>query len=95
MKIMDQIYVGKNEVYWEGLNYFQRVCQPSPWVLQKVEGDPKTDQEKQEQKIDWPIFEALSEVLKCAICLDIMRDPTNVKLCLHKFCAPCIEKYIW
>jgi len=26
--------------------------------------------------------------------MEIMKNPTNVKLCLHRFCGDCIEKYI-
>jgi hypothetical protein len=68
---------------FQGLNFFQIVCKPR---LLQLHNKSKNLDRKQ--------FEEFSEVLKCAICLEIMNDPTNVKHCNHKFCASCIEKYI-
>lgn len=46
------------------------------------------------EKISKKDFENFVEVLKCPICLDVIKDAMTVKICLHKFCAECIEKYI-
>ena len=40
-----------------------------------------------------PVFETLKEGLLCSVCAEIYKDPFNVKNCLHKFCANCIEDY--
>jgi hypothetical protein len=44
-------------------------------------------------EIDIDTFHKLKELLMCPICTGIMKEPLNVKTCLHKFCAPCIENY--
>jgi len=39
------------------------------------------------------IFDEIKKLITCPICLDIVKEPVNVKTCLHKFCSECIEKY--
>lgn len=48
----------------------------------------------QEEYIDAGLFNRLKEVLFCSVCSDMYVDPQNVKQCLHKFCAACIEDQI-
>lgn len=35
---------------------------------------------------------AISQELQCPICLDVFKDATVVKECLHRFCSECISK---
>jgi len=46
-----------------------------------------------EEEIDEETYEQLKNLLTCIFCKDILSQPVNVKSCLHKFCASCIEKY--
>lgn len=51
------------------------------------------NEEQDNEEIDLECFQLIKEVLQCPICTDIVKDPLNVKNCLHKFCANCIENY--
>lgn len=46
-----------------------------------------------DESIDSNLFDKLKETLLCSVCSDVYIDPLNVKQCLHKFCAACIEDY--
>jgi hypothetical protein len=43
--------------------------------------------------IDLNAFDKMKHFLFCSVCSDIYKDPLNVRQCLHKFCAGCIEDY--
>ena len=47
----------------------------------------------EEDFINMNIFDNLKEGLLCPVCFDVFKDPYNVRQCLHKFCAVCIEDY--
>jgi hypothetical protein len=49
--------------------------------------------EVEEDVIDMKFFDDMKHVLFCQVCSDVYVDPLNVKQCLHKFCASCIEDY--
>ena len=51
------------------------------------------DEDENSEEISKDLFDKIKEILYCSICGDIMKDPLNVKACLHKFCAKCIEDY--
>jgi len=52
-----------------------------------------TNIEQDDEEIDFECFQQVKDVLHCPVCYDILKDPLNVKMCLHKFCANCIENY--
>ena len=53
-----------------------------------VEGDGEGDY------IDLALFQKIKEAaLLCPVCFDVFKHPVNVRQCLHKFCAQCIEDY--
>lgn len=64
------------------LNYYQMCCAPR-----------ELENEENSEEISMDMFNKIKEVLYCTICGDIMKDPLNVKMCLHKYCAKCIEDY--
>ena len=62
-------------------------CKPRTLNVESGTDDPS------EENIDLDLFQELKEVLLCPVCYDVYKDPLNVKQCLHKFCAACIEDY--
>jgi hypothetical protein len=52
-----------------------------------------SNEEEDSEEIDYECFLKIKEVLYCPICFEMMKDPLNVKMCLHKFCGKCIEDY--
>jgi hypothetical protein len=67
-------------------------CKPrileAPDEHQNIANDPKD-----EDFIDMDLFAQIKELILCPVCYDVMKDPLNVKMCLHKFCSNCIENY--
>ena len=45
------------------------------------------------QEIDIELFRQIKEVLLCPVCFDVYKLPVNVRSCLHKYCANCIDLY--
>jgi hypothetical protein len=43
--------------------------------------------------VDLSLFRQIKELLHCPVCYDVLKDPLNVKMCLHKFCSNCIENF--
>lgn len=70
---------------FRGLNLYTRVN----WPRFK-----HSESKEDKKKIPRESFQAILEIVKCPVCLEVMDDPVNVKACLHKFCNKCIEKYI-
>eukprot|EP00347_Sterkiella_histriomuscorum_P021101 403335250 len=68
---------------YKELNFYQMACGP-----RRLENEDFDNNE-----IDLKSFTDIKEILHCPVCLDILKDPLNVKMCLHKFCAHCIENY--
>ncbi|CDW80562.1 zinc finger (c3hc4 ring finger) [Stylonychia lemnae] len=64
------------------LNFYQMTCGPR-----------KLKDEDQDEEIDLECFNQIKEILHCPVCYDILKEPLNVKMCLHKFCRHCIENY--
>jgi len=54
---------------------------------------PRLLEEEDDDEIDLALFTQLKDSLVCPVCFDILKDPLNVKMCLHKFCCNCIESY--
>lgn len=66
-------------------------CKPRQLEAEK---DPqKLDSDEDEEIIDMELFSQIKELILCPVCYDVMKDPLNVKMCLHKFCSNCIENY--
>ena len=63
------------------------VCKPRLLKYDSPEEDPS------DKPVDLKMFRILKEALLCPVCFDVYKDPLNVKQCLHKFCASCIEDY--
>jgi hypothetical protein len=77
-------------------------CKPRILVEDAATGSPKQRPEESEissdtygqhQLINSKLFDRLKECLLCQVCSDVFTRPLNVKDCLHKFCAKCIEDY--
>ena len=65
------------------LNLYQMACGPRKLA----------DDEANSEEIDYSVFQQIKENLHCPVCFDILKNPLNVKMCLHKFCGDCIENY--
>lgn len=65
------------------LNLYQMAC--GPRILE--------NEDEADEDIDFECFQQIKETLHCPICYDILKDPLNVRMCLHKFCCHCIEGY--
>lgn len=88
--------------YNKYLNIYQISCKPRILVEEPANGQASqrleeseisSDTYGQHQLINSKLFDRLKECLLCQVCSDVFTRPLNVKDCLHKFCAKCIEDY--
>ncbi len=68
----------------QNLNLYQVVCKPRVIV---------NEAQEENEYIDMSLFSSIKEMIHCPVCFDILKEPLNVKMCLHKFCSKCIENY--
>lgn len=85
------------ETLQKGINELQNIGYAPDHVMEMVDTKlnslDKKDESVDSEFVNLELFDSIKEALLCSVCSDVFKDPLNVKQCLHKFCATCIEDY--
>ena len=78
-------------VYDDGARHYHDLYEEKYVVLTQTE-EPKSGHKK--QKAYTFDTEALEREMKCAICLDYMREPMTLNECSHSYCKTCLVTHL-